>query len=162
MNTKEINNFLKLFLIFTLVLILLSCGNKIIYSKYKKINNDTWNYANKLAFEVNVKDTSKFYDVILQLRIKSLYPYSNLWLMISGKMPDGNEMFAQRYEFTLADEKGKWYGKGLGDIIDNEFLILQGLKFPVKGNYTFLINHDMRMNDLPEVMDVGISVKAAE
>jgi len=140
-------------------LIIISCSNQTVYSKYKKIHNYIWNYNNSIEFEFEIKDTSINYNVFFNLRNAGVFPYSNIWILINGYSPEGKEFLAQRYEFLLADESGKWTGKGLGDIIDNHFLIMENVKFTAKGINKLEIKHDMRIDNLPGVMDLGISVR---
>jgi len=153
------NKILHLGLFTLLISLLISCENHTIYSKYKKVNNYIWNYNNSIDFEFKIKDTLSVYNMHFRLRNAGVFPYSNVWIMINGYKPDGQEFIAQRYEFILADDSGKWTGKGLGDIIDNDFLILENIKFPKTGDYKIKVRHDMRIEQLPGIMDVGISVK---
>jgi gliding motility-associated lipoprotein GldH len=62
----------------------------------------------------------------------------------------------------LASKEGKWRGKGVGDIWDDQVLFKHGVRFPQKGEYRFEITHAMRMNPLPGIMDGGIRIEKAE
>ena len=78
------------------ITMLSSCGNRTIYSKYRKISNYVWNYSDKISFDVKISDTTEVYDIFLRLRIASVYPYSNIW----------NVIFARREACTEADDGG--------------------------------------------------------
>jgi gliding motility-associated lipoprotein GldH len=62
-------------------------------------------------------------------------------------------------ELTLADASGKWLGSGMGDIWDNRVLFKQSFRFPEKGTYQFALEQAMRVDPLPQVMDVGIRIE---
>ena len=65
-------------------------------------------------------------------------------------------------ECILADEKGKWLGNGLGDIYDNQILFKKNVRFPLAGKYTFEIQHGMRADIVPLIMDVGLRIAKTE
>ena len=65
---------------------------------------------------------------------------------------------AQSLEFKLAEADGKWLGSGLGDIYSNQMKMMQSLKFPRKGVYSFTIEQNMRDNPLVGIEDVGVKI----
>lgn len=146
------------YLIFILSLfIFISCQNSIIFEKYDEIPDYEWKYENKISFQISIKDTSIYHNLYLNLRHTGNYPFSNIWIMIYQKNPDKKISF-KRYEFTLAVVDGKWLGKGLGDIVDHKIIFAENIKFPQEGEYTFLFQHDMRMDILPSIMDIGLTI----
>jgi len=86
------------------------------------------------------------------------YQFSNLFIFFTTEMPNGKSE-RDTVELTLADERGKWLGDGLGDIWDNRILFKKNFRFPEKGIYTFKLEQAMRFNPLPQVMDVGIRIE---
>ncbi len=74
------------------------------------------------------------------------------------KYPDG---FVSRdtLECILADESGAWLGDGSGDIFDNQILFKKNFKMKQKGNYVFVLEQGMRVENLPMIMDVGIRLE---
>lgn len=140
-------------------LVFSGCDKNLIYTRYYKIPQFNWKYENKIRFNFEIKDTKSDYEISLHLRNASIYPFSNIWVNVEILDSKGKSMFINRYEFTLADETGRWLGKGLGDIIDNQYLIIDKIHFDKKGNYTALVNHEMRIDVVPGIMDVGLSVR---
>ena len=59
----------------------------------------------------------------------------------------------------LADNQGKWMGKGIGDLYDYQFRFKELVLFPVKGEYSFEIEQAMRDEVLPYVTDIGIRIE---
>jgi gliding motility-associated lipoprotein GldH len=135
-----------------------SCQSPQVYEKYAKIPDYIWTYNHVVPFEFSIADTNARYNIYLNIRIAGTYPYSNIW--ISGTRQDANGTLSKkRYEFILAYPDGKWTGSGLGDIIDNRFLMEEGIKFSLIGDYRYSFHHDMRVENLPSVIDVGIEVE---
>jgi gliding motility-associated lipoprotein GldH len=113
---------------------------------------------NTPVFRVPVSDTLKSNDIFFVLRTGSDYPFRNLFLFVTATSPDGKIM-ADTLQYYLADDKGKWYGKGFGDIHELKLPYRSNVYFPLKGDYTFRIQHGMRKEDLPGVYDIGIRIE---
>jgi gliding motility-associated lipoprotein GldH len=62
-------------------------------------------------------------------------------------------------ECILADQTGKWLGDGSGDIWDNQILFRKNFKFKRKGKYVFSLEQAMRLENLPQILDVGIRIE---
>ncbi|MEA1885816.1 MAG: gliding motility lipoprotein GldH [Bacteroidota bacterium] len=156
---KTNNNFRSLI---SIVLIssacLISCKPGNIYSDSEKIPAYTWNAANIVTFEVPVEDTTSAFDINLIIRTDNSYPYRNLFLFIKTTSPD-KMIIKDTVEYLLADEKGNWYGSGLGDVNDLYVPFKTNVRFPAEGIYSFSIQHGMRDKDLDGVTDIGIQVR---
>ncbi|MFT4601626.1 MAG: gliding motility-associated lipoprotein GldH, partial [Arenicella sp.] len=61
-------------------------------------------------------------------------------------------------EYILAAPNGEWYGESSGTVVENKMLISRGGRFATAGKYIFKIEHAMREEILPEVLDVGFTV----
>lgn len=62
-------------------------------------------------------------------------------------------------ELILADNTGKWYGKGFGKIKEYQVLIRKAVTFPVTGIYNIGIVQGMRDKNLQGIEDVGIRIE---
>ena len=157
MKTKKIIVFTPL-----IILLTMSCSDRNVYQKYIKIPDYIWHFENEVSFSVNITDTTSLHDIFLNLRIASMYPYSNIWLK-KRIIDEKNEViFETIQEFILADDRGKWIGEGLGDIIDYQFPINESFQFKAKGTYNFVFSHEMRVENLTAVMDLGLLVKKSK
>lgn len=81
--------------------------------------------------------------------------------MVTTKAPN-NQISQTKQDLPLANKEGKWLGQGLGDIYDHRFKIRKQLKFRNNGQHVFKINHLMRKDTLPGIMDVGIRLEKAD
>lgn len=137
---------------------LTSCDSKRIYEQNSEIKENTWDAAQKVKFEVNITDTVSGNNVLINIRHAGFYPYSNLFMFINTTFPNGKTT-RDTIECLLADDKGKWLGKGLGDLWDSRILFKRNVRFSQSGNYIFEFEQAMRVEQLPGVMDVGLRIE---
>jgi len=140
---------------------LTSCSKGLIYEKYLEIDQKSWEYENPVTFEVEVEKPEDSYDLYVNLRHSNDYPYSNLWLMLYTLPPEGQPT-QQRLELKLARPDGSWIGNSLGGTITHEIRVRSNMELPAAGTYTYTIQHDMRMNQVPAVSHVGIRLSKAD
>lgn len=143
---------------FVLLFSLSACHQGLVYEKYLEIDNNSWEYESPVTFEIDVENINKKYDLYVNLRHSNDYPYSNIWLMLFSLPPDGQPT-QQRIELKLARPDGSWIAKGNGGTITHEVRVRQGMKFDKPGTYTYTLQHDMRINQVPAVSYVGIGLK---
>lgn len=148
----------KPFLLIIALIALISCKENHIYHKYNKIPDYSWNENQNVSFPVSVEDTNIYYNVYFNIRNAAFYPFRNIWVICEKTDPSGNKIYHNRFEFTLADLDGKWLGSGVGDIIDNRFLLEENARFPEKGLYQYSFTQNMRTSELPGIMDVGLEI----
>ena len=126
------------------------------------LNHRRWigkhgNLPDTPIFKVPVSDTVNSNNVIFTIRNGSSYPFRNIYLFVTTTSPDGKAI-TDTLQYNLADEKGKWYGKGFGDIHELNLPYKSNVYFPRKGIYVFKIQHGMRIEDLKGVYDVGLRI----
>ncbi len=158
MNKRKIKQLV--FFLFASILFF-SCDRARIFEKNQDIPETGWKADNVLKFDVDIKDPATPTNFYINVRNADGYPYGNIFLFIKTKFPNG-KMSDDTLECILADEKGKWLGNGLGDIYDNQILFKKNVRFPIAGKYTFEIQHAMRSDVIPLIMDVGLRIAKAE
>jgi len=151
----------KLALFLLLTIIIFSCKNDTVYEKYYAIEDATWHAGNILKYEVQVKDTLTSNDIYIETRHLGNYPLSNLYLFITTTAPTGRYI-KDTVEIFLADNKGKWYGRGFGDIYSHTHPYKRNVRFPYTGIYSFEIQHGMRVEELPGIEDIGLRIEQRE
>ena len=144
-----------------MLVLIYSCKPKSIYEKNIDIPDGVWNMDNILSFETEINDTINSYSIFINLRHTSLYPYSNIFLFINTTAPSGASI-RDTFECRLANEKGHWYGDGLGDIWDVNIPFKKNVRFPMPGIYRFEIEQAMRKKNLPFILDCGLSIEHFE
>ena len=139
-----------------------SCKDtKSIVDSNTEIENRSWAYVKKIQVKASIPDQKISYNIFVNLRHTGDYSYSNLFLLIRMKGPDGR-VITERKEFKLALPDGEWLGKGSGNLYSYQLPFKQQFYFPQKGDYSFEIEQNMRNNPLREITDAGIRVEKAE
>jgi len=154
---SQFSNLTAVLFMFGLFIFLAGCDSKTLYDQNKSMRDDVWKSDQIMRFEVELKDTMNLYKFYLNLRHTTSYRYANIFLFIYTTFPDGTEA-RDTVECILADPAGKWLGKGISNIRDNQVLLRRGLRFPKQGTYIFEFEQAMREPELEGVMDIGMRI----
>ncbi len=144
-------------LLVIVAMLLTACHPRILFEETISLPLHSWNQDDFLAYTISVEDTVDQYQISLIIRNDGRYEYSNLFLFINTTSP-GGEGIRDTVEIRLADEKGNWYGKGIGGKYTLQVPFKKGVRFPQEGNYTIEIEQGMRTVDLEFITDVGLRV----
>lgn len=157
MKIRRKSKLFKLTTFFIGIFIILSCSKNTIYKQYEDIPSGVWDKLHRTSFKFEIQDTTSLMNVDIMVRNASLYPYRNLWLFIHQTAPDGS-IKSDTLECILADQNGNWHGDGMGDIWDNKIPWRINYTFPNKGKYHYEIEHGMRNDKLPGIIDIGVNI----
>ncbi len=144
---------------FTLMIV--SCDPNRVYDEFKDIKNGTWYRKENVKFDVQINDTVSYHKVFINTRNSGDYKFSNLYLFINTIYPD-RKISRDTVDCLLADDEGKWLGKGLGDLKDCRYLLKKGVRFHQQGIYTFEIEQAMRIDKLEGIESIGIRIEKME
>ena len=153
----KLRTFILLFIFFTVI----SCSKKDPYLQYFPVNESGWGKDSLFVFDIQVNDSDANYNLYVNIRNRGEYPYQNMWLFLEKTTP-ASIISRDTIEFYLADNHGKWLGKGAGAIYNMPVLYQQNLKFPTKGTYRFKIGQGMRDSILVGINDVGMRLEKVE
>jgi gliding motility-associated lipoprotein GldH len=145
-------------LILATSLVLVSCFDIPEYSESRVVDSKVWASSDTIHFDMNIANDSALYDCFVDVRHTGDYPFSNLYLFLDLTYPNGKHR-VDTLECVLADKRGKWYGSGLGDIVDHRIEYKSGIKFPAAGSYSLDITHGMRVDPLDGVTDMGFRIE---
>lgn len=145
-------------LLLTSFVLIISCNNSIVFTDSTPMPGRTWDLMNITSFRVPVDDTLSSNDVTFTIRSGSAYPFRNIYLFVKTTSPDGRSL-TDTLEYFLADEKGKWYGRGFADVHELNLPYKSNVFFPRKGIYQFNIQHGMRKEKLEGVYDIGLRIE---
>ena len=141
-------------------LLLISCKRADLFTQAVEIHG-VWPKNSAVKFTVPVTDTLSPYNFYLNIRHTGKYRYSNLYLFMQTRFPNGTYT-KDTLEIMLATVQGKWIGKGWGEIKEDHVLLKSKLKFPHPGNYEFLIWQAMRVDTLRAIKSVGLNIEKVE
>ena len=115
-----------------------SCSSdKVVFQNYKAFNKNQWYADSVVKFSFLNTDTINQHEIELKIRHTVDYEYRNLFLFYQ------NEIKIDTIEVLLADKRGKWYGKGVGDIREVS-VIIDRLKFNNKKEIKYVLEQAMR------------------
>lgn len=159
------NSVLLFFLAFSFVLV--SCDTNRVFDAYQSVPN-SWHKDTVISFKVNPPDSTKNYNLFVNLRNTNAYKYNNLFLIVEMVYPHGKTI-KDTLEYRMADPSGKLLGTGLTDVKENK-LWYKGNESPFvfeeTGEYKVNIQHAMRENgkvngvvELEGITDIGFRVE---
>jgi len=140
-----------------LSVILYSCSTDTVYHENVLLPSEGWDKNHPVVFNVNISDSINSFEFGLNIRNTTSYRYSNLYLFLITEFPNGN-ISRDTLECILANNEGKWLGKGWGDIKENDIVLKSSLRFPLTGEYIFRVQQAMRVDTLTGINDIGLSI----
>ncbi len=142
----------------SIMVLLSSCMDMPYYSESTSVDENGWLSTDTIEFNFTINDLSTRFNSSIDLRHNGDYPYSNLYLFIDITYPN-NKHRVDTLECVLADNRGRWYGSGLGDMVSHRIEYLDEIQFPLEGNYHMRITHGMRRDPLEEIIDLGLRLE---
>lgn len=153
------------FMMLLFFLMLFSCNQHTIFTKYKEIDYAKWHKDSIVTFNVNIKDTISKNDIFLHLRNNKDYDFNNIYLIVGIKFPNDFSV-KDTLQYNMTDEKGVYLGTGFTDIKENKLEYKTNIVFPQPGNYQFTIMQAMRklgsvngIQNLNGITDVGLEIE---
>ncbi len=153
----HLKNLKALLMIIVLSTAVTACRFGSVYNENVSIKDAKWYKDEAVHFEVPVSDSLTAYDFILNLRNSTDYRYSNLYIFLTTRFPNGN-LTRDTIEIVLADKQGRWLGTGWGKLKDNSIVLKKNLHFPLTGMYAFYVQQAMRTDTLEGIHDVGLEI----
>lgn len=146
-------------LLFLLIYVLVtSCDPDRVYDQSYGSGDGGWHSDSIYHYSIGVNDTIGLHDFYINIRNNTDYPYSNIYLFVTTVFPGGHST-RDTIECILADKNGMWLGSGSGKIKDNQIMLQQALRFPLKGIYHFYLEQGMRTPQLKGIEDIGIRIE---
>jgi gliding motility-associated lipoprotein GldH len=131
------------------------------FQKEEAVPQNAWTYSYKPTFKFDIKDTTVNYQAFFLIRHTQAYPYSNIWIWVYVKTPGDSIIKKERINVPLAEPTGKWLGRGMGEIYEQRMLLNLSdfVAFSKKGTYEVSMEQNMRINPLPEILNVGLRIE---
>ena len=152
---------LSAFTVFFCIISLTSCYDFPIVSDSKAIDSEGWYSEDSVSFEWEVDNLDMRYNAFIDIRHTGQYSFSNLYLITNLTFPNGKQK-RDTIHVTLADDRGNWFGSGLGDLVDHRIAFIENKEFPIKGTYKLKIAQGMRQDPLKAITDVGFRLEKSK
>ncbi len=138
-----------------------ACDRTLFYEENCSVDEEGWDLFSPAEFDVEIDDTTQFYDIYFNLRNSTSYGYANAFFFITTTFPDQSQAF-DTLECPLAAPDGEWYGKKGARYVDNRYFFRRCTRFPMVGQYHFSILHGMRDKEVAGLKSVGLRLEKAE
>jgi gliding motility-associated lipoprotein GldH len=148
--------------IVVLSVLLASCNPSPYFQREDSIPQNAWAYNNRLDYKFDITDSTVYYMPYLLLRHTEAYPFRNMWVWMYMKRPGENTFKKIRLNIPMAQADGKWLGRSIGDIIEQRLVIPDAgdsMQIYKKGSYEIMFEQNMRVNPLPELLNIGLRVE---
>ncbi len=136
----------------------MACQKNNFFEQKLALPNHFWTYKDTLNFDFAIQDTTRIYNLYLDIEHGTDYPMQNLYVMTHTRFPGGQRP-QQRINIDLADNAGKWQGEGTGSTRRIRVNLQQGAFFNVAGNYTLTLEQFMRVDSLKDIRSVTFVVE---
>ena len=143
-------------------ILLFSCDKKRVFDEYKSVGS-AWHKDSIVTFDLPVLDSTKRYDLFVNLRDNNNYPFNNLFLIVAIEMPNGFTK-VDTLEYQMANPDGTLLGNGFSDIKESKLYLKENVKF--RGKYKVHIKQAVRQSgkipgvqELEGITDVGFRIE---
>ena len=148
------------FSFFVLILAFAACGPSSLFDEEKTVPNGQWAYRDTLDFKFNVPDTSALYNLYVNFLYADSFPNQNVYVKFYTRFPDGKRL-STPLSFDFFDPIGNPAGKCSGKECRAQIAIQQNAFFEKAGEYTITLEQFGRLDPLPGIKKVGLSVEKA-
>ena len=143
-------------------ILLFSCDKKRVFDEYKSVGS-VWHKDSIVTFDLPVLDSTKRYDLFVNVRDNNNYPFNNLFLIVAIEMPNGFTK-VDTLEYQMANPDGTLLGNGFTDIKESKLYLKEGVRF--RGKYKVHIKQAVResgkipgVQELEGITDVGFRIE---
>jgi gliding motility-associated lipoprotein GldH len=155
----RIKNSVFLLLVVTLFF---SCDKKRVFDEYKSVGN-AWHKDSIVTFNLPELDSTKKYNLFVNLRANNNYPFNNIFLIVAIERPNGFTK-VDTLEYLMANPDGSLLGDGFTDIKESKLFYKEKVRF--RGNYKVHLKQAVRENGrvpgvtaLEGITDVGFRIE---
>lgn len=120
-----------------------SCDDKRVFDDYKAVKG--WHKDSIVNFQLKGIDSTRAYNLFINIRNTNDYEYANLFLITEIKFPQG-KVISDTLEYEMTRPNGEWLGQGFGDVKENKLWYKENVRFEEPGEYQVSIQHKMRKN----------------
>jgi gliding motility-associated lipoprotein GldH len=142
-----------------------SCDKKRIFDEYKSVGS-AWHKDSIVSFNLPELDSTKRYNLFLNIRNNNNYPFNNIFLIVGIEKPNGFTK-VDTLEYQMADPEGNLLGNGFTDIKESKLFYKENVRF--RGKYKIYIKQAVReTGKVPGVMalegitEVGLRIENKE
>ncbi len=148
---------LRLLFLLTVLLLFFGCESDLLYKKSYPIPEEGWTYRDTLVFDFSIPDTLHLYDLQLEVRHHTDFPFQNLYIRIRTRFPDGQAQ-SQNLSLELMDQVGFWQGDCSGQTCTFGLSFQENVFFQQTGKYQIILEQYSRRDRLEGVESIELAV----
>jgi len=137
-----------------------SCGPKTIFEQ-KEIVPNPWKYGDKISFTYEIQDTSKAYDLVLEMSHKSIFSFENIYLDVTTIFPEG-EVITNPVSFQLSSSQSEWIGDCSGENCDISIEMSSKAYYKKAGKYQLIFEQYSRKESLEGINSLVVKIQENE
>ena len=149
---------MRLLILISFLSLFFSCQNNTVYSNYYTFRDNIWYADSSIVFNFKNKtqDNLKFN---LSLSYNNDYPFQNFYTSYSLLDSNKNIINSRMVEYQLFEKKyGYPLGSGTFQYFVKDSVILEANNMLINSEYTFLVKHSMRKNELNGINKIGLTI----
>ena len=152
-------------LLLLVMIIFSSCDKKRVFDEYKSVGS-AWNKDSIVTFNLPELDSTKRYDLFINVRNNNNYQFNNLFLIVALELPNGFTK-VDTLEYQMAEPDGTLLGNGFSDLKESKLFYKENVRF--KSKYKVYIKQAVRENGkvpgvtaLDGITEVGFRIEKKE
>lgn len=152
-------------LLLLMMIIFSSCDKKRVFDEYKSVGS-AWNKDSIVTFNLPELDSTKRYDLFINVRNNNNYQFNNLFLIVALELPNGFTK-VDTLEYQMAEPDGTLLGNGFSDLKESKLFYKENVRF--KSKYKVYIKQAVRENGkvpgvtaLDGITEVGFRIEKKE
>ncbi len=139
--------------------LLFSCNKTVVFEEYIEFQDNYWHTDTTVTFNDFFLDSTENYQIILNLRHSVDYEYQNIFLFSE------TDFSKDTVEIYFCDKKGRWFGKGVGDIREVKIDITNINGQSIKKSKKLVFEQSMRygaeerIEKLKHMHSIGLTIR---
>ncbi len=150
---KTINVFIALLL----AAVITACESKVVYDRYDDTPVVGWNKADPLTFDIPPIDSTDNYAMDGGLRINGAFPFMSVTLIVETSIPNRKASLCDTIVCQTINKAGKPVGDGVS-FFQTRFPV-RDIRLEKGDSLHITVRHDMRREELPGIINVGIRLE---
>ena len=149
---------MRLIILISFLSLFFSCQNNTVYSNYYTFRDNIWYADSSIVFNFKNKSQENL-KFNLSLSYNNDYPFQNFYTSYSLLDSNKNIINSRMLEYQLFEKKyGYPLGSGTFQYFIKDSVILEADNMLIDSEYTFLVKHSMRKNELNGINKIGLTI----
>ena len=141
---------------------LISCDPpNYVFEDSRSFIGQPWVYPDSVVYRFKIKDTTRYYNLLLELDHGRNYPFENLYVRFETTFPDAT-VKSDVVSISLADETGAWYSDCRGRTCTFYLTLQDQVIFARPGDYEIRVRPWMRIDTIEDVYRLAFRVERGD